>query len=372
MMSRIRSARRERGWSQIQLIAELERVAARGGTRLPSRETLKSRVSRWENGRARPDEFYRRLLREAFGLDDRELGFARDVEGGSAPAVDELRARLVLDCGTDGTLLDALRAQTESIRLQDRQFGARALLEQMRAHVANIEQHLDHRVFDSTRRPLAQLLADAAALAGWQALDLGAIDQAWRFFEIATRAAQQAQDPALYAFSRVEQAQVLVELNLPRAAAELVQSTCDRGRALVSPGVHCWLAAAAAEMHAAAGQAEESRRSLSDAEDHVDQLDGDLPPYLVFNRDHLERWFGHTLTILGDPAAERALRSAANVMDQTFNRAKANLHVDLAATLLARGDRDEAADALRRAELLAMRLGSRRLLSRVRDLRPAS
>ena len=44
---------------------ELQRVAGRRNISLPSLETMKSRVSRWEKGHATPDEFYRQLLREA-------------------------------------------------------------------------------------------------------------------------------------------------------------------------------------------------------------------------------------------------------------------------------------------------------------------
>src|SRR6476659_2918325 len=129
MTSRIRTARRDRDWSQTRLIAELQRVALRRGIALPSLETLKSRVSRWENGHSVPDEFYRQLLREAFGMDDHELGFSLDADEPLAAAVDELHLRLAFSKATDGALLDALRAQTEAIRLQDREFGAGLLLE---------------------------------------------------------------------------------------------------------------------------------------------------------------------------------------------------------------------------------------------------
>src|SRR4051794_32196423 len=174
MVSRIKEARRQREWSQARLISELERIAARGGRSLPSRETLKSRISRWENSHAKPDEYYRHLLREAFGLDDYELGFVDGAVDDVATASDELRAHLVTARKPETALLGALASQTEAIRRQDRQYGARRLLEQMRAHVANIEQHLSYTAFDPAREPLAQLLADAAALAAWQALDLGA------------------------------------------------------------------------------------------------------------------------------------------------------------------------------------------------------
>lgn len=372
MSSRIRSARIDRGWSQSQLIGELERVAARRGTRLPSRETMKSRVSRWENGRARPDDFYRPLLREAFGLDDRELGFSPEVASGETSAADELRARLNVGHGPDVVLLESLRAQTDAIRQQDRTYGATALLEQMRCHVANLEQHLARSVFDAARRPLARLLADAAALAGWQALDLGAADQAWRFFEIATGAAQQAQDSALLAFARVEQAHVLADLDRPATAADLTESVWDGARTAVAPGVRCWLAAAAAEMHAGADRSREALAMLKTAETEAAHLNGDLPPYLVFNATHLQRWVGHSLVLLGDSAAEPRLRDAAKAMDASFNRAGAALGIDLAAALWQKAKPEEAERELLAAEALARQVGSRRQLDRIRRLRQAS
>ena len=372
MDSRNKAARREREWSQTRLIGELERVAQRRGVTLPSRETLKSRVSRWENNHAVPDEFYRQLLREAFGLDDRELGFAHESSGVVTPAVDELRARLSTSKETNAVLVDSLRNQTEAIRAQDRQYGAGPLLEQMRGHVDNIEQHLGHAIFDSSRQPLATLLADAASLAGWQALDLGALDQAWRFFETAGKAALQGHDIALYAFARVEQAHVLVDLGEPQAAADLDDSVWTETGKAVAPGVRCWLAAASAEMHATAGANEPAMKMLTEAESSADALDGELPPYLVFNQTHLDRWCGHTLVLLNDPAAEERLRQSIDDMDSSFTRAGAALRIDLATALQSRGEKAESAEYLGQAELLARRVGSRRQMMRLQRLRGSS
>ena len=368
MSSRIREARRERGWSQQRLIAEMERVAGRHGGALPGRDTLKSRISRWENCHANPDDFYRQLLREAFGLDDHELGFVETSREQVVTAVDELRAHLVTARAPDPVLLEALAAQTEAIRRQDRQYGAGPLLEQMRAHVANVEEHLSYSAFDSSRRPLAQLLADAAALAAWQALDLGAVDQAWRFFETASRAARQAEDSALYAFSRMEQAHVLGEVASPQTAAELAVAVWHGTQRQVTPSLRCWLAAATAEMHAAAGDKTNARQMLAISESLVDHLAGERPPYLVFDRTHLERWVGHNLALMDDPAAEPKLRQVQSELDGTFTRAGAALHLDLATSLMHRGVIDEAKHEIARAESLARRVGSRRQLQRARRL----
>lgn len=90
----------------------MERVARRRGKQLPSRETLKARVSRWENHHAVPDDFYRLLLRESFGLDDHELGFAEPAVDAQATAIQELRIRLVTDPVPDAELLRRLSLVT--------------------------------------------------------------------------------------------------------------------------------------------------------------------------------------------------------------------------------------------------------------------
>lgn len=372
MTSRIRTARRDREWSQTRLIAELQRVALRRGIALPSLETLKSRVSRWENGHATPDEFYRQLLREALGMDDRELGFEIKVDEPLAAAADELQLRLTLAKAPDGSLLDALRSQTEAIRVEDREFGAGLLLEQMRGHVRNLETHLSHTVFDTSRRPLARILADASALAGWQALDVGGVDQAWRSFEVSTAASRQAADPSLYAFARLEQAHVLTDLALPGPAADLAEATWAEVEEGVTPSVRCWMAAATAEMLAADDRRDDALRMIFEAETRADRIHDERPSYLVFNETHLRRWIGHTLVQLEDPAAEQLLREVLAEMDASFIRASASLTLDLASAVLMRDERSEGSALLGKGEALARKVGSRRQLLRAQKLRAAS
>jgi hypothetical protein len=242
----------------------------------------------------------------------------------------------------------------------------------MRAHVANIEGHLSHAVFDDVRRPLAHVLADAAALAGWQALDIGATDQCWRLFETASRAAKQADDPELYAFARMEQAHALVDLDTPETAAQFALAAWNTSYKLVGGQIRCWLAAATAEMIAGAGHDREARQMIGMSEALVEALEGDRPPYLVFDATHLKRWIGHTLALLRDQAAEAHLREVHAEMDKTFTRAGSGLHLDLARVLLDRGERDEAQQELDAAESLARRVGSRRQLARAKQLRAVS
>ena len=55
MATRLQCAQQERGWSQPQLIMRLVKAAAAEGEQLPSAVSLKSMLSRWENGKAHPD-----------------------------------------------------------------------------------------------------------------------------------------------------------------------------------------------------------------------------------------------------------------------------------------------------------------------------
>ena len=66
MMNALRQARIELGWSQSRLIAELQKQARSLGATLPSAKSLKTQVSRWENGHRTPDAFHQRLFAMAY------------------------------------------------------------------------------------------------------------------------------------------------------------------------------------------------------------------------------------------------------------------------------------------------------------------
>jgi len=63
-----RQLRVSRGWSQGELLRRLDAAARKAGVGLPGREALKRALSRWENGRCVPSQFYLVLLREVHGL----------------------------------------------------------------------------------------------------------------------------------------------------------------------------------------------------------------------------------------------------------------------------------------------------------------
>lgn len=75
IMTQLREARADRGWSQSRLIHALRSQAAAEGLNLPAGESMRILLSRWENGHAVPDATYRRLLGAVLLRRPAELGF---------------------------------------------------------------------------------------------------------------------------------------------------------------------------------------------------------------------------------------------------------------------------------------------------------
>jgi hypothetical protein len=91
-------------------------------------------------------------------------------------------------------------------------------------------------------------------------------------------------------------------------------------------------------------------------------------PHLQLDAVHLARWRGHALARFGHPDAITVLTDALHRLDPTFVRAETALHVDLATTLAASDNRDEARTHADQARILARELGSQRQRRRLHTL----
>ncbi len=282
---------------------------------------------------------------------------------------DDLLRQITTARYLDLTVVKILQQETNAIRLLDRKLGAPAVSAKLDAHIAHVEISLRHSTRPGIRQSLALVLADAAALSGWQAIDMGNLTAAWHRFELATAAAREAADEPLLAFAAGEQAYVLLDLGQPFQALDKVRAVHDAARSRVPGLVLTWLSAAEAEMAAAARDQHACRDALDQAARHLDQPNGDESlPYLALNQAHLARWRGNCLVQFGDTATITDLHSALTGMDGTFTRAEAGLRCDLAAALHTSGERSEARRQLGRANELAKLTSSVRQRRRIGDL----
>ncbi|MFH9114075.1 XRE family transcriptional regulator [Streptomyces globisporus] len=368
MSTGLRSARTARGWSQERLVREIETYARRNVTDVAATASLRVYVSEWENGKRTLSDRYAAILRQLLGVTDAELRDAAPTQVASADGYDELLSRIDAASSIAESMVRTFDAQTELLRTMDRQMGAAGLVDQMTGHLGALEDALNFAVLPAARRPVALALAGASTLAAWQAIDSGAVERAWRHYELAKRAARDAEAPMHLAHAMGEQAYVLCEAGRPRLGLDLVRDAQRTVGQAGSARLRAWLYATEAEMCAYAGMPDDCHRALEAALSSIppgpEERDPDLRS-IFLNGVHLARWRGNVLALLGDGDAVTSLYGALEEMDPTFVRARAGMHADLAQAHLTRAEYDDAQTHLRQARLLASRTGSVRQRRRV-------
>jgi tetratricopeptide (TPR) repeat protein len=366
MVTSLQTVRRQLGYSGAQVIDLLTRRAAALNLPIMNKASLKTKLSRWENGKEQPNQIYQRLFREIYGRINTELGFPDEPE--EDPEVAELRARLAAARTIDHAIVDVFRHQVDHARHIDRRFGALTQLDQLRTQIDQIQQLLTH--CPGTQRPtLAGVLVEASTLAGWQALDRAALGQAWAHYERAKTAAREAGSAALLAHATAEQAFVLIDLDETTAAVDQLAHARDIANGAATPLLSAWLAAAHGETLAAAGRADDARRAFDTASSLLpaNPIDAALP-FLFLGDSHLDRWRGNALARVGAPDAIDQLTAALARLPADFVRARTGLLVDLAYAHAATGDRDAALAHVRQARRLTAQIKSDRQQRRLNQL----
>ncbi|WP_028479027.1 helix-turn-helix transcriptional regulator [Nocardia sp. CNY236] len=342
----IRSARQARGWSQTQLLAALRSQAVLEHVTLMSPASLRVALSRWENGHTAPDLVHTRLLCSVLELSP--VDSTGPVAGRGEPS--------------DDSLFAVLAHHTNSLRLLDRRLGAPFVRAQTAGHVSALELLWERRS-GVDRRSVALVQADTAALAAWEDLDVGDHTAADRHFGLARQAASRSGDPTLLAHALGEHAVMLSETGPARRALAQVR------RAETLPGLpmllRAWLAATRAQVATwCPGESMTVRKAMTEAETaltHARPGDEVALPFLALNEIHLQRWNGHVLVRLGDPAGGPITEQALAGLPAEFVRARAGQVLDLAEYATRHGDLDLAMARLVTAAQAITTVGSRRL-----------
>lgn len=364
-----------RNWTRARLILEMRRAGRQHGMELPDDASLRRMIRLWSTGERGLSEMYAQLFSEIFGVPFQPGKPAHDPDqdhnqdDGDNEASDELAARLSLAATVDAELIALFEDQTESLRRIDRRLGAARLLVQTEAHVAQMSDLLTYSLPSRCRPALAAAVAEAAALAGWQALDLGDTRKAWMLHETAKAAARDSENPAILAHVTAQQAYVLLDLGRVREASELINYARAEAARRVPDLLLAWLWAAEAESLAAAKDEYRARAALDKAAQALpaNPVDETLP-FIFLDDVHLARWRGHCLARLGAAEAVDDLTNALTRLDPSFTRAAASLRCDLALAYSVRGQHEEARAEARQAQELADRTASARQRRRIRQL----
>jgi hypothetical protein len=348
--------------------AGIEEYARTHSLSIAATPSLAVYASEWENGKRHLSEEYAAILRAILGVTDDELYGTSQGPAPKEDGYDELVASIEAARNLSRGMVGTLLAQTELLRTMDRQVGAATLVDQMSAHLASLQDALTFAVLPDARKPVARALAGAATLAAWQALDVGAAHRAWKHYELAKTAARDAEEPVYLAHAMAEQAYVLVAAGRPELALALAREAKQTGGGRLPPRLVAWLNAAEAELCALTGDEAECRRALDRATDALppgpEARDPGMPS-IFLNESHLSRWRGNALALVGDDAAVDELYCALAGLDESFVRARAGFHCDLAQAHLVRGELEEARAQLGSSRQLARQTGSVRHRRRV-------
>ncbi len=374
----LRAARAARGWSQTGAARALGALARHRGVAVATAASLKTQLSRWENGHATPDAPYRALLAELYAGSD--LGLETAVAPATPPG-ERLRARVAAAGAVDAEVVALWEQQLTALQGLDDRLGSGAA-DAVRALTAQLDAVLPHLPDPPRRRAVAVLLARSALLAGDQSLDADDPDDAVARYARAGEVARSVGASDLAVRAALGHAEALIEAGAPDAALAVVEH---------APPVPPWaraVRAVAALARAAAGDHAGARRALdrradSEVPDGIPgTADRTTPPAgLVVELDPgvaqrvdraadpeaaepdpaaVEHRRGRALALLGDPAAvghlERALAAGPGSC-----RVRAAVHADLAHALAAAGRTDAAARHADTAGDLARRTGSRRV-----------
>jgi tetratricopeptide (TPR) repeat protein len=342
---------KRQGWKRARLIYELRRAANARDEDIATDESMRRMIRLWVSGERSLSELHAQLLGDVFG------GEFRVGKAEPATSSDDISIELDSHFATsvDSEVVKLFEVQTQQFRLLDRRIGAARLQAQTEAHVEHMRDFLTYALPGGVRLMLGAATAEGAALAGWQALDLGDPAKAWRLHEIARHAAADSDDPTIIAHVRAQQGYALIDIGRYDDAVRLMSSARKDATGRVPGLLMSWLWAAEGEAHAAAGNETAARQALDTAARILppDEVTEELP-FLALNDTHLARWRGHCLARLGSAEAVEELTAAVERHDPSFVRAIGGLRCDLALAHAVRGDRAAArAEAKTAAELIA-------------------
>ncbi|MEX0427732.1 hypothetical protein AB3X52_08885 [Nocardioides sp. DS6] len=260
METRLKAARQALGWSQLRLISELEALGASRRVPLPTRESLKTQLSRWENGHVTPQEPYTTLLSDIFGVTPDELG----LDGGGVADHPVPLSRESIGG------YQALLGQFVQV---DNTVGPQRLFELATKQVSTLEPTLIG-ARGRVRQDGLELCSRFAEFAGWLGQDAGDLDGAERWTDLAMDFAEEVGDPETRAYVLMRKSNIAAERHEHGRALTLTSASC-RDIDRVSPPVRALTLRQTAISHALVRDHRRSERAAELALEVIsDEVDG--------------------------------------------------------------------------------------------------
>jgi tetratricopeptide (TPR) repeat protein len=289
------------------------------------------------------DEAKRRtFLTQAAGMVGTVLALTDDPLG-----ISSRNAATSKSLSFDLETLEGLEQTTLGLRRAYRSAGALSLLGASHGTLNLLTDMMPYAGRHQSR--LVTALGQTAGLIGIMlTLDLNDFDAGEHYLAIAARAAKQANNDELLAFTLGAHAfhAAYNPKTDPTGGREYADAALAIAKRGISPVTHGWLSAVASEMYATEKDEVACRRLLDNAAKHLEAADHDEPwtGVGVFNAEKLSAYVGGDLMRLGRYSeAQQTLHDALDQLDESLVKHRCTAYVDLAEAYVANGQVDEAA-----------------------------
>lgn len=251
----LQAARLEIGWKQSQTIRAMQQAAVDDGIKIATEQSLKTMLSRWENGHDMPDAVGQRLLCRVYGQTPQELGFDRHnrralVIPTVSPAVGPEMVTYFRN-----VFAEHLRA--------DNLMGPHHLVDVVRAQTSLLGQMLPN-ARGNVHRELLTLAFRYNEFAGWLYQDACNVDLAMRYTDRSMEYAIELGQPWELSYVLMRKADIAADLDSPDRVIGLTDSAL-RGPVKIPARLRALVLRLRGRAYARLGDAGECARALDSA-----------------------------------------------------------------------------------------------------------
>ncbi|WP_030773726.1 helix-turn-helix domain-containing protein [Streptomyces sp. NRRL F-2664] len=369
MKTKLQAARAAAGWTQAELMDAMEDAAPRLGIQLPSRTSLKTQLSMFENGRRDPGSDYQQLFCEVYQATRMELGLAVEVAPSQLDTLPALPAPRSASPEASPGVLDYLKAVFVQHVQAEPLVGARFLVPAVQSQLPLIEE-LCKEAQGPLRDDAVRVGARYSELLGWLHQDTGDSQAAMLWTNRALDYAAELDDPGLSAYVFQRRSNIAAEAGQAGYALGLANAALRQAGKL-PPDVRAVALRARAYSDALLGHGDESARSLDEARRLADQAQdpAGLAPYCSLSYIDMEA--ANCALQLGRPdQAVRTLEASLTRWPAEQQRDRGLCLARLSTAYARLEDLEGALNAASQAAAIAQATGSARILAELLRLQP--
>ncbi|MEU1115081.1 MULTISPECIES: helix-turn-helix transcriptional regulator [unclassified Streptomyces] len=264
MKTKLQAARLARGWTQADLMDAMEAAAERLGVDLaPSRASLKTQISMFENGRRPPGREYQAVFSEIYQATRVELGLAVETAPSQLDTLPTLPSPRVVSLQPNPEILDYLKSVFVQHTQAEPLVGPRFLVPAVQSQMPLIEQ-LCKEASGAQRDDVVRVGARYSEFLGWLYQDTGDSRSAMLWTNQALDYASELEDPALSSYVFQRRSNIAAEAGQAGYAIGLAKAALRQEGQLPNE-VRAVALRAQANSHALLGQADDCARAFDEA-----------------------------------------------------------------------------------------------------------